>query len=144
MSTSDQQTDNETLSLRDILVRFELIGMAVAVAIGIAGKDLIFSLSNNLLIPGAANIVVPESVLKGNHHWNFKFDLSSVVSNVLTFAVVVGVILILLNTVLRRFVQEKVSKVKKTEEAVDKAQQTRQETLDVLKKHLAATCRESN
>jgi large-conductance mechanosensitive channel len=85
------------VTLRDILGHFNIVGMAIAFAVGVAGKDLILSMSDNLVIPGLLHLLMRDDSL---FHWNPK----QVLANMSTFVVVLGVTLLLLQTVLRPLV----------------------------------------
>ena len=102
------------VTLSDILTKYNIIGLAIGVAVGVAGKDLIFSIANDVVMPAIG------LVFKNKHFKNMKFNINNLVSSIITFFVVMFVIILLIYTVLRRFVADQIISDKSNEENIQK------------------------
>ena len=94
------------VTLNDILLEYNIVGMSIAVAIGIAGQEFIFSLNNDIVMPSIARIF-PYDFFK-----EYKFDLYKFISKTITFIFVFGIIMILFFTILNSLVKTKMIKEK--------------------------------
>lgn len=90
------------VTINDVLQEYNIIGMAIAVAIGIAGQEFVFSLNNDIVMPSVAK-VIPYGFFNG-----YKFDVDKFVAKLFTFCFVFGVIIVLFLTVLKPLVKEKI------------------------------------
>ena len=97
---------NNNVTIEDVISYYNIIGMAIAVAVGIAGKELVFSLSNDVILPGVG------LVIKNNFFKQYEFDSDKFVSTVLTFFIVLFTIILLLYIVLRPVVTKEISDTK--------------------------------
>lgn len=114
------------VTINDVLQEYNIIGMAIAVAIGIAGQEFIFSLNNDVVMPSIAKLI-PYGFFK-----NYKFDIDKFVSKLFTFAFVFGVIIILFLTVLKPLVKEQIDEQKE----LSSMRKKRLEVLEDIEKKL--------
>jgi len=122
---SSPGVSSKPISLLDVITHYEVIGLAIGVAIGIAVKEWIFSLSNDIIMPGLGVMWKNNRFLQ---RYTFKPD--SFFSHMITLIIVLGVILLLLIYVLKPLVavdihtaKEKSFEEKKNREIVEQYQQ---------------------
>lgn len=95
------------VSMMDVVSHYGIIGMAIGVAIGIAGKEFIFSLSNDVALPLLGNL------WKGNRFLSkYTLDWNKFFGTFLTFVIVFGVIMIVLKSLLSPIVETEIRKQK--------------------------------
>lgn len=95
------------VSIKDVMSHYNIVGLAIGVAVGVAGKDLVFSLSDDVILPLIGKVIK----LKFFQQYNFEWE--KLVSSLLTFSLVMGVIVLLLYFALRPFVSTEISGNKK-------------------------------
>ena len=74
------------ITINNILHEYNIVGLSIAVAIGIAGQELVFSLNNDVMMPSLAKLL-PYGFLR-----DYKFDLDNFFSKAITFMFVFGLI----------------------------------------------------
>ena len=121
------------VSINNILHEYNIVGLSIAVAIGIAGQELVFSLNNDVVMPSVAKLL-PYGFLN-----DYKFDIDNFFSKAITFIFVFVLIIILLITILKPLVQEKINNEKK----FNNIHQKRLETLQKIEKELTTNINNS-
>lgn len=114
------------ITLNNILHEYNIVGLSIAVAIGIAGQELVFSLNNDVMMPYIARLL-PYGFLN-----DYKFDLDNFFSKTITFMFVFGLIIILFISILKPLVRQKIESDKK----VNIMNQKRLELLEKIEKEL--------
>jgi large-conductance mechanosensitive channel len=99
------------ISLSDVLSHYNVVGMAIAVAIGMAGKDLFFSLSDDIVMP-FLNVITGDRF----KFLRKKFQPDNFMSSFITFILVTFSILIILYTILRPMVEKQILDERKKKE----------------------------
>lgn len=117
--------NGDHLSMIDLITHYDLIGLAIGVAIGIAGKEFVFSLANDIFMPSLGFIWKTNNFLQ-----RYEFKPSAFISHTITLLIVILVILMLLSIVLRPIVKKEIRNTKE-KEAKD------QDYQDKIKKSLA-------
>jgi len=102
-----EDIDKNHVSMSDVLDHYNIIGLGVAVALGVATKDLIFSLSDNIILPLIGRVV------KTSFFKDYVFDGDKFASRLLTFALVIGIIFAILYGALRPMIYSTVKEEKK-------------------------------
>lgn len=103
----------DKVSIQDVISHYNIIGLGVGVAIGIAGKDLAFSLSNDIVIPIVAGVFGAKDILNSK-----KLDVRKFISAILTFIIVFSIIIFILYIVLRPMVREDINGVKEYRQTI--------------------------
>ena len=98
--------DTQTVSIKDVISHYNLVGLGIGVAIGVSGKDLAFSLANDVIMP------LVGKVIKTSFTDQYKFDPEKFISTLLTFIIVFAIILLLLYVVLRPMVKSEIQSTK--------------------------------
>lgn len=93
---------SKTISINDVISHYNIIGMGIGVAIGIAGKELAFSLSNDIVMPLLGKII------QTKFFNDYELDVDKFFSSILTFSIVFGVVMFLLYVVLKPMVKQEI------------------------------------
>lgn len=91
------------ITITQVLSHYNVIGMAISIAVGIASKDLVFSLSNDIILPLIGMVV------RTPFFDDYEFDGDKFLAKLLTFGIVLGIILFLLYVVLRPMVRDDIN-----------------------------------
>lgn len=101
---------NNEIKIKDILSYYNVIGLSISVAIGLAGKDLIFSLSDDIIIPCISilfsKITGRETFIKSKNKTKIQF--SNFFSSLLTFFFVTMLVIFILYSAFRPIVKDDV------------------------------------
>lgn len=92
------------ITLNSVLGHYNVIGMAIGIAVGMAGKELIYSMSNDILFP---------LLYKLTHLSVFEryatINMDTFMSAIIVFAIVLGIILSFLTTILWPLVKKEIT-----------------------------------
>lgn len=125
-------TSGRPLRVLDMAVQFNIVGVALALALGTAAQNLVFSFSNDFLIPGVGTLF-------GNHKWlSFEFRPKLFMGNTLSFLLVCLVTWVLLKTMLRPIAQESIDQQNAQSCQQSKYFHSSLETLSQIRQQLAA------
>lgn len=93
----------KSISTEQVISHYNIIGMAIGVAVGIGGKDLIFSLTNDIFFPIMYK-TTHMSMFNG-----YELNTDKFATNIFVFVIVLVLIILILNTVLRPIVKREIS-----------------------------------
>jgi large-conductance mechanosensitive channel len=106
------------ITIEDILSYYNVLGLSIAVAVGIAGKELFFSLADDIIIPliGFLFNKITGTSTEFLDSKN-KFEIDKFISASLTFIMVVLAVIIILYAILRPLVRKEI--IQKREESAE-------------------------
>lgn len=99
-------SEKDSITITDVIDHYNIIGLGIAVSIGLSGKELIYSFTDDFLLPLFGTIFEIKFLSK------YKFDLEKLISALVTFCIVVGIVILMLYTVLKPLVEEEIRKEK--------------------------------
>lgn len=113
------------ITFSELLSHYNIVGMAIAIAIGIAGQKLFFSLADDIVVPSFSFLIKKSTgkSMKGLLKDQSKFQVGEFISAVLTFLIVIGVVIFILLTILRPIVKREILTKREGEEKIDNALQ---------------------
>lgn len=94
--------EGKTVSVKEVISHYNIIGLGVGVAIGIAGKDFLFSLANDIVLPLVGNVI------KTKFFDDYKFDGDKFVGALLTLLFVIGTVMFVLYVALKPLVKSEI------------------------------------
>lgn len=107
---------NDHVTLKDVIIHYNISVMAISFAVGMAGQQLLFSLADDVIIPTLSllyrKLTGKQVDFLGN---KTKFEIDKFVSVLLTFILVIITVMIVLSTVLLPIVKRQIL-VKREEE----------------------------
>lgn len=93
---------DKKVTMSDVISHYNVIGLGIGVAIGMAGKDLAFSISDDVIIPLFGKLMGIKSV-NGREFEPKKFGVA-----LLTFLIVFFVIMFMLYIILKPMIREEI------------------------------------
>lgn len=122
---------NIDITIKDVVSEYNLIGMAIGVAIGIAGKDFAFSLVNDIVMPLVGNVV------NTKFFEDYIFDGDKFASATITLAFVFLTVIFLLYVVLEPMIKpsiiEKREKQMNSYNSLQDLAESNREILEILR-----------
>jgi large-conductance mechanosensitive channel len=103
-------TVNQNITINDIFKYYNITGMSIGVAVGLAGKDFLFSLVDDIILPSVSLISTKISGSPLCFLGKYNFEVEKFFSALLSFIMVTFVVIIILFVVFRPVIKYNIIK----------------------------------